>query len=241
MKSEPGWEDEMVNESSDEVKQKEISILGKELGEIYHALCNECFWVNLKWRKYVDLFGTSEKRLDILSKSAPNFFWVVQGSLWDDTLLHICRLTDKPKSRGRDNLTIKAIPPLINAEAFRQEVDNLIKHADEKVGFARDWRNRLIAHKDLLLKLERNPEPLQPASRLRVREAIEAICGVVNAVSLHYLDASIYFQPVEPPGGVHELLIHLNRSVIFEEKKHERIKNGQYLPEDLHDEALDID
>jgi len=231
----------MTYKNADEVKQDHVAKLGKEFGEIYNALNNECIWVNLKWQKFVGLFGENEKRITILNKSAPRFFWVVQGALWDDTLLHLCRLTDPPQSVGRDNLTIQLLPRFIKEINFRDDIEKLITKAVNTVDFARDWRNRLIAHKDLLLKLEMNVEPLKPASRLKVRLAIEAICNVINEISIHYFDASVLFQPFEQPGGVRDLLIHLNRSVLFEEKRNQRIRNHQFLPEDLHDEAVEID
>ena len=41
--------------------------------------------------------------------------------------------------------------------------------------FCRDWRNRHIAHRDLQLALKQGAEPLKPASRSKVREALEAL------------------------------------------------------------------
>ena len=231
----------MSYQDSEQVKDEHISKLGEDFGSIYNALYNECVWVNLKWQKYTGLFGTSEKRLEILNRTAPTFFGVVQGALWDDTLLHLCRLSDPPKSMGKDNLTIQLLPPYITDESFRNEISTLINEAIDVTSFARDWRNRLIAHKDLTLKLDKAIIPLKSASRLKVKQAIQATCKVINEISLKYFDASIVFEPFEQPGGVRDLLIHLNRSVFFEEKREQRIRNKQFLPEDLHDEALSID
>jgi len=230
----------MNYKDSDQVREEHISKLGQNFGSICNALRNECVWVNLKWQKYVGLFGTNKKRIDILNRTAPSF-WVVQGALWDDTLLHLCRLTDPPKSMGRNNLTIQLLPAQIEDEAFRQEIQTLIGEAVETTGFARDWRNRNIAHRDLSLKLNEGVEPLESANRSKVKQAIVAICNVINEINLHYFDASIHFEPIEQPGGVRALLIHLNRSCLFEEKQLERIKSGNFLPEDLNDEAVSID
>ncbi|WP_419789740.1 MULTISPECIES: AbiU2 domain-containing protein [Pseudomonas] len=52
----------------------------------------------------------------------PDFFMMVQDSLWDSALLGICRLADPPQMSGKQNLSIQALPPLITNERARQQV-----------------------------------------------------------------------------------------------------------------------
>ena len=54
-----------------------------------------------KWNDFVELFGTKETRIDLLNGSAPRFFRIVQNVLWEETLLHLARLTDSPDSVGK--------------------------------------------------------------------------------------------------------------------------------------------
>ena len=82
--------------TADEVRQDYIATMGKELGGQFNRLYNECLWLHLKWSEYVSLYGTSPARIDLLNKSARGFFVLLDSSLWEDVLLHICRLTDDP-------------------------------------------------------------------------------------------------------------------------------------------------
>ena len=94
----------------EEVKKEYIDIMGEPLGKFFNALWQEVAWLYTKWNEYVALYGTKPSRIDLMNKAAPRFFRIVQDSLWEVTLLHIARLTDPPKSAGKDNLSIKRIP-----------------------------------------------------------------------------------------------------------------------------------
>jgi hypothetical protein len=158
--------------SPKEVREHHRLVLGDALGSVYYELYNQFYWLQLKWQQYGELFGTSSKRIDLLNEAAPSFFHVVQDALWDDLLIHISRLTDGPKSRGRENLTFAVLPDLIEAK-FQPEIRHLVDQAITSAAFARDWRNRRIAHHDLQLALGGSAEPLSHASRLAVGEASE--------------------------------------------------------------------
>jgi hypothetical protein len=132
--------------------------MGEDLGRFYHALSNELAWLYLKWGEYEALFGTKPSRIDLINKAAGEFFRIIQDGLWEDALLHIARLTDSPRSVGKDNLSIRGLPALIEKPELRQTVQELVDVALQKTGFARDWRNRHIAHKDLKLALCKGAE-----------------------------------------------------------------------------------
>lgn len=130
--------------TADEVKRHHIEVMGDDLGSLYHALWNELAWLYSKWGEYVELFGTKPSRIDLVNKAAGHFFRIVQDSLWEDALLHIARLTDPPKSVGKENLTIRQLPQLIVKEPLKKNVSALVDVAVEKAEFCRDWRNRHI-------------------------------------------------------------------------------------------------
>jgi hypothetical protein len=79
---------------------------------------------------------------------------VIHDSLWDDVLLHICRLLDPPQSgKDKENLTLRRLPPLVDP-SIRADVERLLTEAQTKTAFARDIRNRHIGHIDVALALE---------------------------------------------------------------------------------------
>jgi hypothetical protein len=99
------------------------------------------------------VFGTSKERIDFLNEAAPDFFASLQSTLWDDVLLHLCRLTDPAKSAGKPNLTLQCLPALISNPSLRKNVEDLLEQAKEKTAFAREWRNRRLAHREFRLVL----------------------------------------------------------------------------------------
>ena len=133
-------------QSDSEVRQERISVLGQELGRVFHGLDRELLWVQLKWEEYKALFATSPESVELLNTLAPFFWWNIQTVMWEDVLLHISRLTDAPKKR----LTVKQLPNLCrDDESVREELEKRIADAVSATRFARDWRNRRIAHRDL--------------------------------------------------------------------------------------------
>jgi len=195
-------------QSAEEVEAEHIAKLGPDLGPVYHALWNECAWLNVKWQQYQVLFGTSPEHIELLNHVAPVFFRVVQDTLWEGILLAMCALTDPLRSVGKANLTVYRLSELTKESDpnFREELTEDIKAAREATEFARDWRNRHIAHHDLALAVDAGAKPLEPASRKRVSAAINAVCNVLRKISLQYLESDIVFGAFREPGGAQALL-----------------------------------
>lgn len=202
--------------------------MGEDLGRIYHALSNELAWVYLKWGEYVALFGTKPSRIDLLNKAAGNFFRIIQDGLWEDVLLHIARLTDSPRSKGKENLSIRGLPPLITKPEVRETIQRSIDAALTRSEFARDWRNRHIAHKDLKLALADGAEPLVSASRAAVKDALAAIAGVLNALSREYLDSTTMFEGLGAYRGAESLLYVLDDGLRAEQERRDGLKKGEH-------------
>jgi hypothetical protein len=139
--------------SADEARQSYIAAMGSELGPLCFELWNECVLLHWKWEEYVTLFGTSPGRINLLNDSAGAFFRIVQDSLWEDILLHISRLTDPPRSSGKDNLTLQRLARLVE-DQLQPPLRTLLTTCSAACAFARDWRMRRIAHRDLALALE---------------------------------------------------------------------------------------
>ncbi|MGY4427756.1 hypothetical protein ACVWWO_000233 [Bradyrhizobium sp. F1.13.1] len=102
-------------------------------------------------------------------------------------MLRISRLTEPPKTgrADRQDLTIQALPALISNEALKARAMQLVADAVTKPEFCRDWRNRRIAHNDLLLALEQPTMPPAHASRLQVKTTLKSLTAILNAVAGH--------------------------------------------------------
>jgi AbiU2 len=219
--------------TSEETERQYVEIMGPELGSLYHRLWRECAWLHLKWNNFEVLFGTKPERIDLLNLAAPVFFNFVQDTVWEDILLHICRLMDPANTGKKCNLTLSALPNLLDSEA-RREVENLLKIATSKCAFARDWRDRRIAHRDRDLTLKKNAKPLAIATRRSVKDALQAIGSVLNVVELQYTGRTVGYEHVFPGrGGAEALLYVLRDGVEAEAAQQARFRRCQPLPEDL--------
>lgn len=207
--------------------------MGLELGRFYHALFNECSWLHLNWLQYRQLYGTSESRLDILNEAAGLFFRIVQDCLWEDTLLHICRLTDPPGRTGRERLSVQRLPFLIDDAELKRKLRVPLERAQSRTKFARDWRNRHIAHADMVHKTVPSRRPLAKASRLKVEVALESIVSVLNTVQLHYNGSTTYYRSQHQPGDAEEMLYALRDGVELERARRQRFEDGRPNPDDL--------
>jgi hypothetical protein len=220
----------------EEVKQRYVAVMGKELGQVSHLLSNECVWLHWKWSDYVILFGSKQERIDLLNKAAPAFFKLVQDAMWEDVLLHLCRLTDPAKSCGKHTLTLQRLPDLVSS-AIRHDVQSLLQEAVRKCEFARDWRNRHIAHRDLGRALNEHSVPLAPASRKGVKDALEAIVRLLNYLEERQCDSTTFYEGISPHGNAESLLCVLRDGVNADSSRRRRLSSGNPLPEDLRPPA----
>lgn len=195
-------------------------------------LYNELAWLNLKWGEYVELFGTKPTRIELINKAAGDFFRIIQDGMWEDSLLHIARLTDSPRTAGKDNLSIRTLPELITDATIRETVEKAIAAALKESEFARDWRNRHIAHKDLKLALKEGAEPLKAASRAAVKSALAAIAEVLNTISRAFMDSTTIYEGLGARNGAVSLLYVLDDGLKVEQDRRDRLKKGEIRVDD---------
>jgi len=226
--------------TAEEQKQEHIKSLGEKLGKLYHHLWQEVAWVYSKWNEYVELFGTKQSRIELINEASPKFFRIVQDSLWEDTILHISRLTDPPKSLGtKPNLTIRKLPELVEDEVLKARLEELIGEVMEKTEFCRDWRNRKLAHRDLNLVLKEGVKPLEPASRAKIKEALHSISSVLNAISSHYFDSTTGFDMgAGSVNGAISLLYVIDDGLKAGKERDERVQSGNYSMDDIQGRDL---
>ena len=218
--------------AAEEIERQYVEKMGPKLGDIYYRLFNECARVHEKWSEYAEIFGVKE-RVELVNSVAPSFFRLLQDVLWDDVLLHIARLTDEAKTAGqRDTLSIRQLPALVNRSA-RDEVRQRSEEALSRAKFARDWRNRRLAHTDLALALgSGNAKPLQTASRALVAESLEAIAATLNIVQKTTSTLRVSCTNLHPGEGALALLYILRDGLDTDAKRRERLSKGEWQPEE---------
>jgi hypothetical protein len=173
----------MARDPNHEHRQGYEASLGRELGGVFAELWQEVAWLHTVWQEYRVIFGDSPGQLDISNEAAGTFFYMVQKEVWEAVLLHLARLTDPASTRKKKNLAIPALQKLVKPE-IAAEVSALTQNCLDSTEFARDWRNRYIAHKDLPLALgDQTAPPLKAASRKAVEEALSSLDELVSVTS----------------------------------------------------------
>jgi hypothetical protein len=197
---------------------------------LFHALDNEVSWLHAKWKEFRELYASSPT-VDLLNQTAAFFFRVVQDTLWHDALLQVARLTDPPVTAGKSNLTLRRLPSALPAGSLRDEVDALVSQTLSEAAFARDWRNRRLAHSDLGLALG-GAEPLAEASRQHMETVLSSMRSVMNAVNQRYWNSTTAYEHFLSTDNAESLVFRLRVARKAEAKRNERLNSGIVLPED---------
>ena len=103
-------------------------------------------------------------------------------------------------------------------------------------GFARDWRNRHLAHLDLDLTVKESAKRLEFASRQKVNDALGALEAVLNGLAAHYLDTTSFFETHD--GDAESLLYVIDDGLRSAQRKRERLLEGHYDEADFKSRSL---
>ena len=74
--------------------------------EIWAALSADVVWLHGRWIIYRQLFGTSEKRVDLLNEFAGTVTWMLQNVLLHDVQLWLSKLGDPAGGGDRDRKSV---------------------------------------------------------------------------------------------------------------------------------------
>jgi hypothetical protein len=227
----------MTEHSAEEVEADRLSTLGPTLGPFFHALDNEITWLHAIWQQYRHLYAVPET-VELLNETAAFFFHMNQEMMLRDVILNIARLTDRPESMGKANLTLRRLAATIEEAAgprpepgqpdsrnprilaVADRVTVLVDQALERSAFSRDWRNRNLAHKDLALALGKGAAPLDPVSREMIGQALAAMAAVMNEVNAHYWSGlHTMYEAFIAHNDAEALTYHLSEAIELERKR----------------------
>jgi hypothetical protein len=223
----------MTYRTAEEVKQNYLAKMGDQLGLQYHELRQEVIYLCRKWMEYVALFGTKPTRVQLMNATAPVFFRTVQDVFWDDMLLHIARLTD-PSATGKfANLTLQNLPALVGDEKLKAKLEPLLKSALDQSGFCREWRNKLVAHRDLDVALNGIADQISGGTREQVDKLIETLADILNAIELHFTEGQTHYRFDGYSQGARDLLFFLDDGKKRHDERRARIALQKGTPDDL--------
>jgi hypothetical protein len=191
--------------------------MGQKLGELHYHLANELHDLWFFWKDLLELFGKDQQRVDVLNESAGAFFGRLEREMWLATFLHLARLTDREQVAGKDTLSVCALPSFIDDEGFRREVEAAVEVAKERTKFARDWRNRRVAHTERPPLDDSPAKSLPTANRPLVEAALAALGNVLNLVETRFTGIPMgYGSGAESGRGVRHLVYYLEKGLASE-------------------------
>jgi len=220
--------------TGDEMRERNIALMGEALGKQYSELFREVTVLHLYWNEYVELFGTSDERIARLNQTAPGFFLMLQEQLFEANMLHLARLTDRSVSLGKSNLTIQSLPDLVSDPALKIQLTTLVDDVKHKTEFCRDWRNRRLAHHDLLLAMkDAQAKPLEDATKEKIAAALRALSDLLNAMERFYYKNVCSFEDTMAHHGVGTLLFYLGHGIKGRERMMERFNQRDFSALDV--------
>lgn len=124
-------------------------------------------------------------RVAMMNSAAPAFFAMLEGLLFEDVVLRVCKLIDKAESRTkmgpRRNLSLKAALLDQSARLGAPVAKKLESLIDAFVATSEPlitWRNWYISHEDYLVAT--GVEPLPPLSGLDVDQAAQKAVEIME-------------------------------------------------------------
>lgn len=228
----------MSTVSAKDAKVANVGKMGQALGEQFSALWQELAGLHSRWGEFVDLYADKPSRIELMNRIAPAFFRFTQDAMMEQTVLHIARLIDPPYSAGdtkKTNLTLRGLPELISDATAKAEVSALIEDVTKKAEFAKQWRDKWLAHRDLRLSLEDNPHSagLPEAEAKQITDVLASMAAVLNAVDRHFNDTSTLFDAGASVGGAETLLYHLSHAKHLQEVRLEKLARGEWSADDF--------
>lgn len=113
---------------------------------------------------------------------------------------------DNPRARRRI-LKIQSLPPLLSDEDLQGEVQKLCDKASVVAGFAREHRNKCIAHQDRDYLSNRSSYPLSGIGGKWLGEMLAALRAVLNCLVPHFRDSTVMYEDLVDENGA-RLLVH---------------------------------
>lgn len=182
--------------------------MGRVLGQLCYELRNDFDWLRAKWGEFRELYGRGQESIDVLNAVASNFFYFLHKLMFEDAMLHLCRLTDPPRMRDRETLSVAALVEAVSDVTLKVKVQTKLEEVRGKCEFARRWRNRSLAHTDLVTL--RGPVPaLPPVNSGRIDAALKSIDEILWLVERHFGLPPIVM--VGDPWGAKSLVYYLKR------------------------------
>jgi hypothetical protein len=208
-----------------------MSGMPQAVKNVFDAIRKEVEWVHIKWVNHRQLFGTSNKRIALLTVCASSFFFIVHHVLIDDVIMSLSKLTDPAGKGEKQRLSFHLLQKRMEKHGDHKlayELNEILGKLIEKSKVIRSHRDKRLAHLDLDIQMK---EPnLDNLSVDMIEEILQLTAKYVNAINGHYYKSEVgYEYGMDSNSDAEVLVAKLKRALRFEEL----IKNEVIQVDDL--------
>jgi hypothetical protein len=197
-----------------------MDTMPSDVKDIFEELQTEITWLHGRWIIYRQLFGHSERRVELLNACASAFFYIIQDILLNDIQVSLSKLTDPARTGKYDNLSLEQLQERIEATGDEQlagRLRQLLNTLHDKCQAFRIRRNKRLAHLDLITAMQKGANSLPPISRQMIADALEIIREYMNVIDGHYCDNETVYEDFMMLSDGEALLTWLKHGLRYEE------------------------
>ena len=202
--------------TSRDIKQKCLNVFGPLLGPVVYEIDKEVVWMCTKWQQHRILFD--DEVIPLLQNTARDFFMIVNIVFVYDLILSLTRLTDPYVQGKHHNLSLFSLIEVMEDEPIRKELENRIVEAKKQAQFARDWRNKHIAHRIYPDFDDPEFDPLPELKLESIDSAIKAICDILVFLYQEKMNTQMTFEGVIICDDAKGLVEYLEMGYKYEKK-----------------------
>jgi hypothetical protein len=177
----------------------------------FQALSRRVMHLHHVWHEYAALFRQPaiDTKLDLMNRTAPTFFRLVQLTWLDQLFLEIGKLMDPAGKGERETLGFESLIAKIGDPSLEPKIGPLKKNLDDLYSNIKDWRNKRIAHNDW--KHYMGLRPLKDVAIDDIEKLISGLDELTDMVAQHCFDHCASCKPDEVKGGAEKLLRSLSK------------------------------
>ncbi len=196
-----------------------MSNIPPDIREVFDKLQIEITWLHARWQLYRQLFGHSERQIELLNEAAGAAFYLINDVLIDEVQVSLSKLTDPASSRGFDNLSLCQLQERMEAQGQSQlatDLRVLLDDLQNRCEAFRVRRNKRLAHLDLAVALGTATTPLPGVSRQMIEDALAVVRSYMNSIQGHYDDSEFAYTHFISHGDGEALVHYLKAGLRYE-------------------------
>ena len=177
----------------------------------FQALCRRVIHLHHLWHEYATLFRQPafEETQDLMNRTAPTFFHLVQQTWLDQLFLEIGRLMYPAGSGDKETLGFASLLARIDDPFLDIKVEPVQQPLKKLCAEVSVWRNKCIAHNDW--KYFMGSRPLPDVEIDNIEKLIFGLEEVTNVIAQHCFGYNVSCKPDSVKGGAEKLLLSLSK------------------------------